>query len=472
MSAKLGSAERPLRVAIVGAGPSGFYAAGALLQQKDYHVSIDIFDRLPAPFGLVRYGVAPDHQKIKSVTRLYERTVQDPRVRYFGHVEIGKDLTHEDLRRYYDQVVYAVGALSDRKLGVPGEDLDGVFSATEFVAWYNGHPDFADRDFDLSRENVAVIGVGNVAMDVARILAKSPEELAETDIADYALEKLRQSKVKNIHIIARRGPVQAKFTNPEIKELGELELADVIVDPKDLELDPYSQKELEQNRAAAKNLEILRKYAEQGPTGKPRRIIFHFLRSPREFIGKDGRVVAIKLEKNELRPTESGYLQSYGTGEFETLPVELVFRSIGYRGLPIPGVPFDERRGVIPNKQGRVIDPETGEPILGEYVVGWIKRGPTGIIGTNKPDAVETVKAMLEDVPKLRPVPDVYADPQAIVKLLRERGVQYITFEDWKLLDQLEQERGKAQGRPRVKFTSVEEMLEAIRAHREPTPVS
>jgi ferredoxin--NADP+ reductase len=475
VTSTLGSAARPVRIAIIGAGPSGFYAAGALLQQRDYHVTIDIFDRLPTPYGLVRYGVAPDHQKIKSVTKVYERTVADPRVRYLGNVGLGKDISHEELRKYYDQIIYAVGAPSDRKLGVPGEDLEGSFSATEFVAWYNGHPDFSDRDFDLSKESVAVIGVGNVAMDVARILASSPDELAKTDIADYALEKLRTSQVKKIHVIARRGPVQAKFTNPEIKELGELELADVIVKPEDLELDPYSEKELEQNTAAAKNLKILRQYAERGATGKPRQILFHFLRSPVELIGENGAVVAIKLERNTLRPTETGYLQSYGTGEFETLPVGLVFRSIGYRGVPIPGVPFNERRGIIPNDHGRVIDPETNKPVPGEYVVGWAKRGPTGIIGTNKPDAVETVQKMLEDIPQLQEMGSAATDPGDIKTLLDQRNVAYVTFEDWKLLDQLEQERGKEQGRPRVKFTSVNEMLEALRKHREastqPKPV-
>ncbi len=466
MSTQIGTGARPLRVAIVGAGPSGFYAAGALLQQKEYQVSIDIFERLPAPYGLVRYGVAPDHQKIKSVTKVYDRTIQDPRVRYFGNVEIGRDLRAEELRAYYDAVIYAVGALDDRKLGIPGEDLRNVHSATEFVAWYNGHPDFTDRQFDLSQEVVAVIGVGNVAMDVARILAKSVEDLATTDIADYALEALAQSRVKVIHIIARRGPAQAKFTNPEIKELGELPNADVIVKPEDLELDPASAEAVKQDATAARNLETLRELAQRGPTGKPRQIHFHFLRSPREIIGQEGRAVAMRLEINELRPTESGYIQAYGTGRFETMDVGLVMRAIGYRSVPIPGVPFDERKGRIPNDRGRVLTAPGGEVVPGLYVVGWAKRGPTGVIGTNKPDAVETVQLLLEDVPHLTPAPPDKASPQAIVDLLRSRGVRFISYEEWKIIDQLEIERGKAQGRPRVKFTSVEEMLRALEEYK------
>ena len=305
LSGKLGSSSRPVRIAIVGAGPSGFYAAGALLQQKDAHVAIDLFDRLPTPYGLVRYGVAPDHQKIKSVTRIYERTMKDGRVRYFGNVNLGSDITHAELKSFYDQIVYAVGAQSDKKLGIPGEDLTGSFSATEFVAWYNGHPDFRHYQFDLNVENVAVIGVGNVAMDVTRILAKSVAELKTTDITDYALEELAESKVKRIHIFARRGPVQAKFTNPEIKELGELEIADVIINPDDLILDEASQAEMEGDRTAQRNIQTLQMLAERGATGKPKQIIFHFLRSPTEIFGEAGAVNAMTTEKNALQESET-----------------------------------------------------------------------------------------------------------------------------------------------------------------------
>lgn len=462
MAGNLGSSSRPLRVAIIGAGPSGFYAAGALLQQKEIHVSIDIFDRLPTPYGLVRYGVAPDHQKIKSVTKIYERTVRDSRVRYFGNVGLGEEISRADLKRHYDQIVYATGASSDRQLNIPGEELDGSFSATEFVAWYNGHPDFADREFDLNVESVAVIGVGNVAMDVARILAKSYEELATTDIADYALEKLRASRVKRIHVVARRGPAQAKFTNPEIKELGELAEADVIINPDQLELDPASQASLESDRTAARNLETMLDLAARGATGKPKQIHFHFLRSPVELCG-DGQVQSMRMEVNELRPTDSGYITCDGVGRFETLDVGLVFRSIGYRSVPIPDVPFYDRWGIIPNENGRVTATHQGDVVPGEYVVGWAKRGPTGVIGTNKPDAVETVAAMLADVPTLTPVATADAGAQAIVALLRSRGASYFTFSDWLTLEAIENERGKAAGRPRVKFTSEEAMLAAVR---------
>lgn len=462
MAGKLGSSSRPLRVAIVGAGPSGFYAAGALLQQKEIHVSIDIFDRLPTPYGLVRYGVAPDHQKIKSVTKVYERTVRDSRVHYFGNVGLGEEISHEDLKSYYDQIIYATGASSDNQLGIPGEDLAGSFSATEFVAWYNGHPDFANREFDLSVERVAVVGVGNVAMDVTRILAKSMDELAVTDIADYALEKLRTSKVKHIHVIARRGPAQVKFTNPEIKELGELAEADVIIKTEDLILDPASQASLESDRTAARNLETMRELAERGATGKPKQIHFHFLRSPVELSG-NGAVQAMRMEINQLYTGDNNYIGCRGVNSFETLDVGLVFRSIGYRSVPIPGVPFYEKWGIIPNDKGRVTATHKGEVVPGEYVVGWAKRGPTGVIGTNKPDAVETVELMLQDVQTIVPVADDKADPKTVYALLQGRGVDYITFDDWLKLEAIEDERGKAQGRPRVKFTSEADMLAAVR---------
>jgi ferredoxin/flavodoxin---NADP+ reductase len=358
-----------------------------------------------------------------------------------------------------------VGAESDRKLEIPGEELAGSFSATEFVAWYNGHPYFTDFEIDLNVESVAVVGVGNVAMDVTRILAKSVEELSTTDIADHTLEKLRHSQIKHIHILARRGPVQAKFTNPEIKELGQLELADVIVKPEDLELDPYSKAELETDRTAQRNLETLREYAERGSTGKPRQIHFHFLRSPVELFG-DERVTGMRMEKNMLVAKDAGYIACGGVGEFEDLDIGLIFRAIGYKGKPLPGVPFYERWGIIPNEHGRVTATHQGEILPGEYVVGWVKRGPVGIIGTNKPDAVETVNAMLEDVPTLTPVPAESARPGAIVDFLRQRRVAYVSFTDWQIIDQLETEQGKAAGRPRVKLTDVDSMLAAIQAQQ------
>ncbi|NOZ51304.1 MAG: FAD-dependent oxidoreductase [Chloroflexi bacterium] len=465
MSAQPGTPARPLRVAIIGAGPSGFYAAQALLKQKEYQVSVDMIDHLPTPYGLVRYGVAPDHQKIKAVTRLYDRVAGDPRLRFFGHVTMGPDISHEELKTYYDQIVYAVGAQTDKRLGIPGEDLRGSHPATEFVAWYNGHPDFSDRTFDLSTEAVAVIGVGNVAMDVARILALSPEELERSDIADHALLALRSSRVKDIYVIARRGPAQVKFTNSELRELAEMEVTDVIIDPADLELDAHSQAAIAANRGVQTNLEIMRHYAAIGDTHRPKNIHFLFLRSPVEIIGDgQGQVVRVKLERNELYPTESGYLASRGIGDYETLEVGMIMRSIGYRGQPIPGVPFHERWGIISNTEGRVSQYKSGEIVPGEYVVGWAKRGPTGIIGTNKPDSVATVRHMLADVPTLQPVPDSQADPLAFTSFLHDRQLRYVTWEEWKLLDAAEVAAGERRGRPRVKFVTVPDMLAAIDA--------
>ncbi len=452
----LGTSERPVRVAIIGSGPSGFFAADSLLKQKEIHVSIDIIDRLPTPYGLVRYGVAPDHQKIKSVTKLYEKTCNDPRVRFIGNVHFGSDLSHKEVRRFYDAVLYAVGASADRSLNIPGENLSGSLSATEFVAWYNGHPDYATLDPDLNMENVAVIGMGNVAVDVTRILAKSVDELRETDIADHALELLAESKVKNIYMIGRRGPAQAKFTTKELRELGELHNADINVKAADLDLDPISEASLEGNPALAKNIEVLRGFAQQERTGKPRCVHLHFFESPTELLG-DEQVEGLRLETNRLED-QNGYLNAVGTGEFETLPIGMILRSVGYKGTPLKDVPFDTRKGVIPNQDGRVTTDE-GEVVSGEYVAGWIKRGPSGVIGTNKADAMESVKRLLEDVPSLKPVAEHAASPRAVEEILAAKQVPFITFEDWLEIDRLETEAGKEQGRPRVKITQVQRML-------------
>jgi len=462
LSTQLGTADRPLRIAIIGAGPSGFYAAGSLLQQKDVAVTVDMFDRLPTPYGLVRYGVAPDHPKIKSVTKVYERTAADPRFRFYGNVDFGTDITHADLRRHYDEILYAVGAQSDRKLNIPGEDLAGSFSATEFVAWYNGHPDYADLTFDLSGETAIVIGVGNVAMDVARVLAKSVDELKTTDIADHALETLATSNVKDIYVLSRRGPAQVKFTPPEIKEFGELAIADVVVDEAELVLDEASAAAAADSSETQRNLDHLRDFSTRELTGKERRVHFRFLLSPVELLEEAGKVVGVRIEKNLLRADESGYLNAEGTGEFETLPAGLVLRSVGYKGIPLEDVPYDQRRGTIPNEQGRVQDPAHGEALRGEYVVGWAKRGPSGVIGTNKPDAVETVKLMLADLSNIEPAP--LPDPTAIEALLEERKLDFVTIEGWHIIDQLEVAKGEQEGRPRVKFTRVQEMLEALHA--------
>lgn len=461
MTAILGSADRPLRAAVIGAGPSGFYAAAALLKEG-IAVTVDLFDRLIAPHGLVRYGVAPDHQNIKAVAKTYDRTATEAAFRYFGNVEIGKDITHAELKRHYDVIFYTTGAQSDRRLGVPGEDLPNSMSATEFVAWYNGHPDYKGLQVDLSCEAAIVVGVGNVAMDVARILAKSIDELKQTDIAGHALEALAKSNIKDIYIVARRGPAQVKFTNAEIREMGHLELADAIVLDNELRLDRASSAAIEGDTAMQKNLDYLRAYTEIGVTGKPRRVHFRFLLSPVEIIGADGKIVAVKMEKNELRASVSGDIKASGTGQYETIPAGLILRSVGYKGVPLEGVPFDRRSGVIPNEVGRVIDLDTGRLMAGEYVAGWIKRGPTGVIGTNKPDAIESVNSMFDDLQKGKIPPALEPALEAIPSLLAERGIRYVTKDDWKQIEAKEVGDGKAQGKPRVKIVEREAMLAVI----------
>jgi ferredoxin/flavodoxin---NADP+ reductase len=459
---KLGTQKRPLRVAIIGAGPAAFYAAEALFKQTGIVSQIDMFNRFPTPFGLVREGVAPDHESIKAVTRIYDKIAQNPNFRYFGNVTFGTDVTLDDLKSLYDQIIYAVGAQSDRKMGIPGEDLNGSYPATVFVGWYNCHPDYADLDFNLENvERVAVIGNGNVAMDVTRILVTNPDELAKTDMADHAIEKLRTSGVKEVIMLGRRGPAQAAFTNPELKEFGELEGVDTIVDAADLTLDPASETALANDRNATRNMDTLRKYAEKTEHSAPRRITMRFLASPVEVIDDgNGKVGGLKIEKNRLDIKSDGSVAAKGTGEYETLPVQLVLRSVGYRGVPLVGVPFNEATGTIANLEGRVTRQNTGEIVPGQYVVGWAKRGPSGIIGTNKPDSAATVAKMVEDAATLPGIADAERDPAKIVELLDSRNIQYITFEQWQKLNAAEVSRGEPHGRPRVKFVRVPEMLE------------
>ncbi len=461
----LGTTEHPLRVAVVGAGPAGFYVAESLLRRADLIVDLDLFDRLPTPYGLVRAGVAPDHQKIKAVTAAFDKVAGHPRFRFFGGVELGKDVSVSDLRTHYHQIVYTTGAQTDRRMNIPGEDLLGSYPATEFVAWYNGHPDYRDCHFDLSQERVAVVGVGNVAVDVARILCRTPEELARTDIADHALEALRRSRVKEVYLLGRRGAAQAAFTNPEIKELGELDAADTAVVAEEVELDPLSREALDKgnDRAGVKKVEILQSYARRTPTGKPRRLSVRFLVSPVAVLDNGaGAVGGIRLVRNRLVASATGAIQAQATDRFEELPVGLVFRSVGYRGVPLPGVPFDDKWGVVLNEKGRVLDPETKQPQAGEYTAGWIKRGPTGVIGTNKPDAAETVAAMLEDAVAGSTLSPAEPDPDAAERLVRQRRPDYIAYTDWLRLDGLEIARGQSRGCPRVKFTRVHEMLAAL----------
>ena len=462
-----GTSENPLRVAIVGSGPAGFYAAGHLLKDKGRAVQVDMFDRLPTPWGLVRGGVAPDHPNIKAVSRVYEKTAAHPEFRFYGNVELGRDIHREDLTAHYHAVIYAVGAQTDRQMGIPGEDLPGSSAATEFVAWYNGHPDYCDLEFDLSGETAVVIGNGNVAADVARMLALDREELACTDVADHALDVLAESNIREIVVLGRRGPAQAAFTNPELLELGEMRDADVFVDPGDAQLDPLSREWLEGDGAgitARKNVEILTGYSQREPAGKRRRIALRFLVSPVEISG-EGKVESITICRNRLERDEQGVLRPVATEELETIPADLVFRSIGYKGVPVPGVPFDERRCTIPNEGGRILDP-AGGTLRGEYAVGWIKRGPTGIIGTNKKDAQETVDSLLEDLEAGRLLEPPAPEREALEALLDERRPDHVTYAGWEAIDRQERERGEPQGRPRVKLARFEALLDAAAAER------
>ena len=459
---RIGTDSEPLRVAIVGSGPAGFYAAEHLLKQGDLVAQVDMFDRLPTPFGLVRFGVAPDHQKIKKVTRVFDKVASNDRFRFFGDVDVGTHIRLEELKQHYHQICFATGAQSDRRLGIPGENLKRSHPATEFVAWYNGHPDFRDLEFDLSVDRVAVVGVGNVAVDVARILCRTTEELAQTDIADYALEALKRSRVREVLVIGRRGAAQAAFTNAEIKELGELPGADLVVLPEEVELDALSQADLDgsQDKALVRKVEILQQLAELERSGKDRTLTLRFLVSPVALeADQAGSVAGMRLVKNELYRSDDGSLRPRATENFEDLPVGLVFRSVGYRGISIPDLPFNDAWGLVPNENGRVVELESGEPLTGLYVAGWIKRGPSGVIGTNKPDAVETVRMMLEDLAADRTLLPENPDPAALSKLVSERQPDSFSYEDWQRLDILEVGRGESEGRPRVKFTSVQEML-------------
>jgi len=452
----------PFRVAIVGAGPSGFYAAGQLLGVAEPQFAVDLYDRLPTPYGLVRSGVAPDHPKIKSVTRAYDKTTEHERFRFFGHVELGGDIGREHLLEHYHAVLYTIGTAIDKRLGIPGEDLRGSHPATEFVAWYNGHPDHSGLEVDLQAKQVVVVGAGNVAIDVARMLALAPSELAITDTADHAIEVLSSSGVEEITILARRGPLQAAFTNPELLEMGELERGDVEV--VGAELDELSAVALEEaDKTRRRNVEIIQDYAARPKTGKPITVRFRFLASPVELLGDaDGHVRAVKIENNAIVAREGGSLAARGTGTFEEMPAQLVFRSIGYTGQPVAGIPFDERRGVIRNEGGRVIDAD-GRQQVGEYVSGWIKRGPSGVIGTNKKDSQDTVAKILEDAAAGR-LNDPASDD--IESMIATHCTQAVTWEGWQAIDAIETAAGEAStpGRPRVKLTEWAALREAAKS--------
>ena len=463
--AVVGSELNPLRVAIIGSGPAGFYTVSNFMKIKDVHVETDMYDRLPTPFGLVRAGVAPDHQKDKSVTRAYEKSAAYPGFRFFGNVEYGLHIHLDDLRRHYHQVIFTTGSPFDRNLGISGEHLEGSHSATEFVAWYNGHPDFADRQFDLTQENVVVVGMGNVAMDVARILCKTHAELAATDMADHALRVLQQSKVRNVYILGRRGPAQAAFTPPEIKEMGEFEEADVNVLAEEAMLDVASQTLLDasQDKNTLKNVAAVQAYAIRENQRKPRQLYIRFLVSPTELIGEAGQVHAVKINKNELYMDDQGALKARATTAEEIIPAGLVFRSVGYKGKPLSDVPFNESWGTIANHRGAITNND-GSTVPGMYTAGWIKRGPSGVIGTNKTCAQETVGLMVADLAMNKHFQPTDTDPAAIEALVRSRQPDLVSYADWKKVDLAELAAGDASNRPRVKISNVNEMLELIRS--------
>jgi ferredoxin--NADP+ reductase len=460
---KLGSAANPLRIAVFGAGPAGFFATEELLKQPGRAVTVDLFDRLPTPYGLVRGGVAPDHQNTKGVIKQFEKTAARPGFRFFGNVTFGADLSLEEVLAHYHQVLFATGAEADRRLGVPGEDLPGSHAATAFVGWYNGHPDYRDARFDLGAERVAVVGNGNVAVDVARILARSVDDLARTDIAEHALEALRHSRVKEVFLLGRRGPAQAAFSHPELRELTALAGVDLVVRPEELELDEVNRRFLERHpsRHPQRNWEFLVAQSAKGEGTQPRKIRMRFFVSPVEIVGTD-RVEGVRVERNRLVEEAQGGFSARGMGVFEEIPSQVVFRSVGYKGQRLAGVPFDDYHGVIPHQDGRVIDPLTNAPLPRVYVAGWIKRGPSGVIGTNRPDAVATVQVLLADAERDSMLDALSPNPDGVPAVLARKRIQTVTFEEWAQIDTIEIATGKQRGKPREKFTTLAELLAAV----------
>jgi ferredoxin/flavodoxin---NADP+ reductase len=470
-----------LQVAVIGSGPAGLYTAEALIKQAPAldpprAIRVDVLDRLPTPYGLVRYGVAPDHKSIKSIAEYLRNVLEHDGVNFIGGVHLGDDITREELLAAYDGVVYATGAMRDRRLGIPGEDLPGSVAATDFVNWYCGHPDVDPSAFTLDAEAVAVIGVGNVAVDVARILARNPEELRETDVSQPVLDALMDSKVREVHMIGRRGPAQAKFTTKELRELGELPGVDIVVGDGEADLDAFdatgeSARLAETDRHVRGNYTVIRGWADRAPAGGGRRLTVRFWLKPVEILGATG-VEGLTLERTRL--DAAGTL--VGTGERETLDVQMVLRSVGYQSVPLAGVPFDERRAVVPNEAGRVLGPE-GAPLPGEYVAGWLKRGPTGVIGTNKSDAAETVRSLLADLaggpgpgdvqlPRagLLPMPTSSADAAGspLAGVLAQHGTRHISYADWLKIEAAEKELAASLGRGgRVKLASREDIHRA-----------
>lgn len=431
----------PLKVAVVGSGPSGFYTVAALLK-ADVECQVDVIERLPTPFGLIRGGVAPDHQKTKNVWRAYEKSALNDAVRYYGNVEVGRDITIDELAGIYDAVVLAVGSPLDRRLGIPGEDKKGVIGSASFVGWYNGHPDFRDLNPNLDIQAAVVVGNGNVAVDCARVLAKTPEEMSTTDLTDYAAEAIHKSPLTDIYMCGRRGPVEAKFTNVELREMGQLEHCAPIVDPAQLPDEITGDFDDRDRRLRERNLATLREFTEMSPDGKPKRLHFAFFTNPVEILGDD-RVEAVKMERTAVQDG-----RAVGTGEFIEIPCGLVIPAIGYYGEPFPGVPFDEKGGVVVHQDGRISD--------GVYAVGWIKRGPTGVIGTNKHDGDHAAQQILTEIKE-----DGKPGRDQLEAVLGERDVRWVSYADWKRIEEAEIANASP-GAPRRKFSRVDDMLSAL----------
>lgn len=449
--------SRPLRVAVVGAGPAGIYASD-LLMKSDTDVQIDLFERMPAPFGLIRYGVAPDHPRIKGIVKSLHNVMDKEQLRFLGNIEVGKDITVEELREFYDAIVFSTGATGDQDLRVPGSDLEGSWGAGEFVGFYDGNPNF-ERNWDLSAEKVAVVGVGNVALDVARILAKTGDELLVTEIPDNVYESLAKNQAKEVHVFGRRGPAQAKFTPLELKELDHSDTIEVIVNPEDIDYDAASEQARRDSKSQDLVCQTLESYAMRDPKGAPHKLFIHFFESPVEILGEDGKVVGLKTERTQL----DGNGGVTGTGEFKTWDVQSVYRAVGYRSDAIEGVPFDDERAVVPNDGGHIIDPEVGSPITGLYATGWIKRGPIGLIGNTKSDAKETTEMLLADhAAGSLPAP-AKPELESIIEFLDEREVAFTTWDGWHLLDAAERALGEPEGRERKKIVEWNDMVRHAR---------
>ncbi|MCS5480884.1 FAD-dependent oxidoreductase [Corynebacterium sp. YIM 101645] len=451
--------QQTLRVAVIGAGPAGIYASDLLIRNEEHEIYVDLFEQMPAPFGLIRYGVAPDHPRIKGIVKSLHNVLDRPRLRLLGNIEVGRDITVDELREYYDAVVFATGAVRDRALNIPGVDAEGSFGAADFVGFYDGNPRF-DRDWDLSAEQVAVIGVGNVGLDVARVLAKTADELKVTEIPDNVYESLKKNQAKEVHVFGRRGPAQAKFTPQELKELDHSPTINVVVDPEDIDYDEASEEARRASKSQDLVCQILEGYAIREPKDAPHTLQIHLFESPVEILEKDGKVVGLRTERTEL----DGNGGARGTGKFTDWPVQAIYRAVGYESDPIPGVPFDEKKAVIPNDGGHVLAESAGSPVTGLYATGWIKRGPIGLIGNTKSDARQTTDMLVADASAGLLSGRAHEDADAIISLLEEREIAYTTWQGWYQLDAEERALGEAEGRERKKIVDWEEMVRHARA--------